>query len=40
MRTRLNKHFVKHEIFYHGIRTALVLIALLVLALAMEMVSK
>ena len=40
MRTRLNRHFIKHEIYYHGIRTAVVLIALLVLALATEMVSK
>lgn len=40
MRTRLKDHFTTHEIFYHGIRTAVVLIALLVLVLAMEMTSK
>lgn len=40
MRTRLKEHFSHNKIFYHGIRTAVVLIALLVLALATEMVSK
>lgn len=36
----LKEHFTRHAIFYHGIRTACVLIALLILALVMEMVSK
>ncbi len=40
MRQKLKDHLNRHEIFYHGIRTAVVLIALLVLTLAMELVSK
>lgn len=37
---KLREHFTAHEIFYHSIRTACVMIFLLFLALVMEMVSK
>lgn len=37
---KLREHFTVHEIFYHGIRTASVMIFLLFLALVMEIVSK
>lgn len=40
MKSRLRAHLNRHEIFYHSIRIASVLIALLILALVMEMVSK
>ncbi|WP_269745691.1 hypothetical protein [Erwinia typographi] len=40
MQQKFKDHFTRNEIFYHGIRTAVVLIALLVLTLAMEVVSQ
>ncbi|WP_426817901.1 hypothetical protein ACP3TC_07510 [Winslowiella sp. 2C04] len=40
MKSKLTAHITRHEIFYHGIRTACVLIVLLLLTLVMELVSK
>lgn len=37
---KLREHFTRHEIFYHSIQLAGVMIFLLFLALVMEMVSK
>lgn len=38
MQQKLKAHFLRNEIFYHSIRTSIVLIALVVFTLAMEMV--
>lgn len=40
MKKTLLAHLKRHEIFYHSIRLASVMIFLLFLVLAMEMVSK
>lgn len=40
MKSWLKEHFTRHEIFYHSIRTAVTGVALLIIALVMEIASK